>query len=208
LIEREYASKYLETLKIDTTQKNINLILKYHPLKKCKINASWNNSGLYADTITIVARKNKKNQAENDEFEKEDNSDMLLKKLTDSIQGKHTKNLKNSSLVEEGKKEKETDKANTNENTNKKEKNPNVKNPTRNLPNKGNPNDQKDNNPNHIIPEEDEYDRKFHLDYSVESIKNKYIFPFNQTLKRSKKLFFNICFLLKAREKSRLKGFL
>jgi hypothetical protein len=37
------------------------MILKLYPLKNCEITASWkNDAGLYADQITIVARKNDK----------------------------------------------------------------------------------------------------------------------------------------------------
>ena len=181
LIEQEYASKYLETLKIDTTQKNINLILKYHPLKQCKINASWNSSGLYADTITIIARNNKKNQAEN-ENEKENNSDLLLKKLADSIQGKK-KGLK-SGLLQEGAEKKEQDQ----ESSNKKVKNTNNSKDVKQKPTKKE-NEHKDKIRNSLVieEEEEELERKFKLDFSVETIKNKYIFPFNQTLRRSKK---------------------
>lgn len=35
------------------------MILKMYPLQNCEITASWkNDSGLYADTITIISRKN------------------------------------------------------------------------------------------------------------------------------------------------------
>ncbi len=183
LIEQEYASKYLETLKIDTTQRNINLILKYHPLKKCKINASWNSSGLYADTISIIAKNNKKTQSENED-EKENDSDMLLKKLADSIQGKNKKGLKGSGLLDEDQKENGQD-ATDNENNNKK-----GKNLTQANNQKGFIKDKLKEKTLHTAnieeEDEDEFERKFKLDFSVESIKNKYIFPFNQTLRRSK----------------------
>lgn len=175
MIEQEYASKYLETLKIDTTQKNINLILKYHPLKKCKISASWNNSGLYADTITIVPKKSKKNilDKEDDDFENENNSDLLLKKLADSIKGRRRNSL-TGSMHDEGKKEIEENIAENDKNITDK-----------NYDKHGNEDEQKKNNKKLIIPEEDEFDKKFQLDFSIENIKNKYIFPFNQTLRRS-----------------------
>lgn len=64
IIEQEYATKYLESLGIEATVRNIAAILKKYPLKNCEITAGWNStiykiildSGLYADTITIVAR--------------------------------------------------------------------------------------------------------------------------------------------------------
>lgn len=160
------------------------MILKYHPLKKCKITASWNSSGLYADTITIIARKNKKFSNEEEDLGGDANSDeMLLKRLTESIQGRHNKTLKNSGLMDDPKStEKEKENSKTNENASKNDQH-NGKQPG----SKANLTDPKERTLNNVILEEEEPDRKFHLDYSVESIKNKYIYPFNQNLKRSKK---------------------
>ena len=165
------------------------MILKYHPLKKCKISASWNSSGLYADTITIVARKNKKFSNEEEDLGGDVNSDeMLLKRLTESIHGRHNKTLKKSGLMEDPKstekeKEKENENSKTNENSNKNDQH-NAKQPG----SKSNFTDPKERTQTNVILEEEEPDRKFHLDYSVESIKNKYIYPFNQNLKRSIKI--------------------
>ncbi len=49
------------------------MILKMYPLKNCEITASWkNDSGLYADTITIISRKKeKKEKREKDESGKQ-----------------------------------------------------------------------------------------------------------------------------------------
>eukprot|EP01017_Pseudomicrothorax_dubius_P049279 TRINITY_DN9142_c0_g1_i3.p1 TRINITY_DN9142_c0_g1~~TRINITY_DN9142_c0_g1_i3.p1 ORF type:complete len:433 (+),score=126.17 TRINITY_DN9142_c0_g1_i3:47-1345(+) len=59
VIEKEFASKYLESLGIEPTSKNINMVLRNYPLKNCHITAGWNNAGMLADTITIVARREK-----------------------------------------------------------------------------------------------------------------------------------------------------
>ena len=44
LLETQYASKYLETMDIEPSQKNINTVLKFYPLMKCQISSSWNDS--------------------------------------------------------------------------------------------------------------------------------------------------------------------
>jgi hypothetical protein len=43
IIEQEYATKYLESLGIEPTQKSIASILKKYPLKNCEITAGWNS---------------------------------------------------------------------------------------------------------------------------------------------------------------------
>lgn len=175
-------------MKIDPTQKNINLILKFHPLKRCKISASWNSSGLYADTITIMARKTKKTKID-DQTGAENENELLLKKISNSIQGKDNKDFKRKSLLEDPNFEKA----------------PNERNETDNQKNNKNErihtdkteNDENGNNKkiNIIFEEEEENERKYSLDFSIENIKKKYIFPFNQTLKRSLfSLFFQIKF--------------
>lgn len=88
IIEQEYATKYLESLGIEPTQKNITSILKKYPLKNCEITAGWNSkyvrlsvdSGLYADTITIVAR-HKPNKKEKPAAEKVEVTDDMIKDL-------------------------------------------------------------------------------------------------------------------------------
>lgn len=48
IIKQEYATKYLETLNIEPTQKNINMILKKYPLENCDITAGWNSSNSFS----------------------------------------------------------------------------------------------------------------------------------------------------------------
>ena len=44
-IRTEYATKYLESLKIESNKANINMILKSYPLENCDIDAIFNTSG-------------------------------------------------------------------------------------------------------------------------------------------------------------------
>ena len=56
MLEIEYATKYLEQLRIESTSKNIQNILKRNPLAKCHIQESRLAGGLHTDTITIIHR--------------------------------------------------------------------------------------------------------------------------------------------------------
>ena len=96
ILEQEYASKYLESLNIEASQKNIAMILRMYPLKNCEITASWkNDAGLYADTITIVSRKSDKHDKKKQAIKGKPDSqhtptqDMIealnLKKIDDKI---------------------------------------------------------------------------------------------------------------------------
>lgn len=61
------------------------MILKMYPLKNCEITASWkNDSGLYADTITIISRKN----------------DHEAKKKKDKKKSKETKDAVSKEMIE------------------------------------------------------------------------------------------------------------
>jgi hypothetical protein len=44
IIKQEYGTKYLESLGIEPTPKNIAMILKKYPLENCEISAGWNSS--------------------------------------------------------------------------------------------------------------------------------------------------------------------
>lgn len=56
ILEQEYATRYLENLGVEATQKNIYKILKENPLENCEIIESRLNGGLHTDTITIVTK--------------------------------------------------------------------------------------------------------------------------------------------------------
>ena len=57
ILEQEYATRYLENLGVEATQKNIYKVLKEKPLENCDIIESRLNGGLHTDTITIVSKK-------------------------------------------------------------------------------------------------------------------------------------------------------
>jgi hypothetical protein len=44
VLEKEYASWYLENLNILPTQQNVKMILKRYPLKQCTLAARWNSN--------------------------------------------------------------------------------------------------------------------------------------------------------------------
>jgi hypothetical protein len=56
ILEQEYATRYLENLGVEATQKNIHKILRENPLENCEIIESRLNGGLHTDTITIVTK--------------------------------------------------------------------------------------------------------------------------------------------------------
>lgn len=132
-----------------------------------------------------MPRKTKINQQNNESDQQA--KDLLLKQLSQSIQGKNrTDFIGGKNHLDDTKLEKLTteDDDHNHETKNIKENN------TYTLNNK-NENIQNEINKNGVIFEDDdEYEKKFHLDFSIENIKKKYIFPFNQTLTRS------FCFVL------------
>lgn len=139
IIEQEYATKYLESLGIESTTKNIQMILKNYPLKHCQITAGWNSSGLYADTITIVVRSKPGKKDKKDKNEPVEDTGLDLKKMSlgllkqqpETTEGEHPKNE-----VEQQKE---------------------------------------------LLEKEEEKKMKFKLNFNIEEIKSKYLFPFNQS---------------------------
>lgn len=64
-IQDEYATRYLEWMRIDTTATNKEKLLKKQPLTSCEIAPGWNSSGWLADEIKIYPNKLKKVSFEN-----------------------------------------------------------------------------------------------------------------------------------------------
>ena len=54
IIKQEYATKYLESLNIEPTAKNIAMILKKYPLENCEITAGWKSTVL--DLVSYLSR--------------------------------------------------------------------------------------------------------------------------------------------------------
>ncbi|KAM3136491.1 hypothetical protein pb186bvf_011449 [Paramecium bursaria] len=143
IIEQEYATKYLESLGIEATSKNIQMILKQYPLKNCDVTAGWNTSGLYADTITIIVRQ--KAHDKKDRSISKGNKDDIVKDL-------ELKKLNVQYLQP--------------------------------LPTNSEQQEQKNDPIKDIIDKDDDQEIKFKLNYDIEDIKSKYLFPFNQSYQR------------------------
>ena len=58
-IQDEYATRYLEHMRIAPTRKNKEKMLKKNPLTSCAIQANWSNSGWLADTVSIYPNRTK-----------------------------------------------------------------------------------------------------------------------------------------------------
>jgi hypothetical protein len=56
ILEQEYATKYLESMGVEATNKNIVKILKERPLDSCEIVESRLTGGLHTDTITVITK--------------------------------------------------------------------------------------------------------------------------------------------------------
>jgi hypothetical protein len=56
-IQDEYATRYLEIMKIEPTQNNKIKLLKKNPLTSCQIDSGWNSSGWLANEIRIYPQK-------------------------------------------------------------------------------------------------------------------------------------------------------
>ena len=58
-IQDEYATRYLEHMRIEPNARNKAKILKKSPLTNCFLLPGWNNSGWLADTIQIYPNRTK-----------------------------------------------------------------------------------------------------------------------------------------------------
>jgi NADH:ubiquinone oxidoreductase subunit len=56
-IQDEYATRYLELMKIEPTQNNKIKLLKKNPLTSCMIESGWNSSGWLANEVRIYPQK-------------------------------------------------------------------------------------------------------------------------------------------------------
>jgi len=66
-LQDEYATRYLEHMRIEPTQRNKTKLLKKSPLTSCFLVPSWNNSGWLADTLQIYPNRSKTDKTyEND----------------------------------------------------------------------------------------------------------------------------------------------
>lgn len=60
IIENEYATKYLESLNIEPTLQNIRQLLTTKPLSDCQIiSGGWSGSGIVAENIYVIPNKRK-----------------------------------------------------------------------------------------------------------------------------------------------------
>jgi len=148
------------------------MILKANPLKNCKFGAGWNNSGRVADTLTIIARQKTKatSDAKIQGLETEESKN----------EKKNTNEITKSALSKIGKEEPKP--AN--------DANKNAKNPViigkrgTNTTNKYlNGLDEKNAAP-------PEAENKFQLDFNIDAIKLKYLYPFNEN--KLKKIYQNL----------------
>ena len=66
-IQEEYATRYLEHMRIEPTARNKAKLLKKSPLTACDLEPGWNNSGWLADSIAIYPNRSKTSKTyEND----------------------------------------------------------------------------------------------------------------------------------------------
>ena len=52
-VQDEYATRYLEHMKIEPNAKNKAILLQKNPLTSCHLQTGWNNSGWLADNLFI-----------------------------------------------------------------------------------------------------------------------------------------------------------
>ena len=64
-IQDEYATRFLEQMKIEPTAKNKENLLRKQPLTSCELQPGWNSSGWLADEIKIYPNKIKRANYEN-----------------------------------------------------------------------------------------------------------------------------------------------
>lgn len=64
-IQTEYATRYLEIMDIEPSQKNREALLSQQPLTACQLDPGWNNSGWLADSINIYPNRLKRKTYEN-----------------------------------------------------------------------------------------------------------------------------------------------
>ena len=69
-IQDEYATRYLEHMRIEPTQRNKAKLLKKSPLTSCFMKPGWNNSGWLADSIQIYPNRTKTEKTYENDREK------------------------------------------------------------------------------------------------------------------------------------------
>lgn len=69
-IQDEYATRYLEHMRIEPTRRNIARLLEKRPLTSCCFKSGWNNSGWLADSIQIYPNRGKTEKTYENDREK------------------------------------------------------------------------------------------------------------------------------------------
>lgn len=91
IIENKYATKYLESLNIEPTLKNIRQLLQMKPLSECQIiSGGWSGSGIMAENIYVIPNKRKQSASvNNNTFNKLPGLKAKRKNLQDSLINDH-----------------------------------------------------------------------------------------------------------------------